>query len=89
MFHVFVRKSLATRTLRQSDISSTCRLNPIFRNLGRVRGSLVGVRGARQIWVRWFGGRCGALVATQDMIQLGDGIAAFDADWHAALLPRA
>ena len=51
-------------------------------------GRLVGTREACEVWDRRFGRRCGVLgvSAVEDVIELGDGIAAFDTDWHAAVI---
>ena len=86
MLHIFIRKPLTPRTLCQSDIR-TDPSNPspafIFRRLLRAH---VGLRGAEQVRHGRFGSGCGALVisAVEDVVKLGDWIAAFNADWHAA-----
>ena len=86
MLHIFIRKPLTPRALCQSDI----RTNPsnsspafIFR---RLLCAHIGLRGAEQVGHGGFGSGCGALVASavEDVVELGDGIAAFNADWHAA-----
>ena len=86
MLHIFIRKPLTPRTLCQSDIR-TDPSNPspafIFRRLLRAH---VGLRGAEQVRHGRFGSGCGALVisAVEDVVKLGDWIAAFNANWHAA-----
>ena len=46
----------------------------------------IGLGGAEQVRYGRFGSGCGALVvsAVEDVVELRDGIAAFNADWHAA-----
>ena len=85
MFHIFIRKPLTPRTLCQPDIRtypSNSSLAFIFR---RLLCAHIRLRGAEQVRDGRFGSGCGALVvsAVEDVIELGDGIAAFNADWHA------
>ena len=87
MLHIFVCEPLTPRTLGQSDIRTdpgNSSLASIFRR--RLLCAHIGLRGAEQVRHRGFGGGCGALVvsAVKDVVKLGDGIAAFNADWHTA-----
>ena len=87
MLHIFIRKPLTPRTLCQSDIRAdpgNSSLASIFRR--RLLCAHIGFRGAEQVRHGGFGGGCGALVvsAVKDVVKLGDGIAAFNADWHTA-----
>ena len=86
MLHIFIRKPLTPRTLRQSDIRTDSSNSGLAFILRRLLCAHIGLRGAEQVRHGRFGSRCGALVvsAVEDMVKLGDGIAAFNADWHAA-----
>ena len=86
MLHIFIRKPLTPRTLCQSDIrTDPSNSSPAF-ILRRLLCAHVSLRGTEQVRHGGFGSGCGALMisAMEDMVKLGDGIAAFNADWHAA-----
>lgn len=89
MLDVFIRKSLATRTLRQPDISpstSTFRLELALRSTLHIRWSFLWAWSTCEVWDGGFrSGRAFGIAAVEDMVELGDGVAAFDADWHTAL----
>ena len=102
MFHIFVREPLTPRTLRQPHIPSAARLywrrrrsvlpanrSRIFDRSGRCdRDGRVSCREAcgtgRILWVT--GADVGGLAAREDVVELGDGVAAFDADGHGMCL---
>lgn len=93
MLNIFVRKALAPRTLRQPNIATSDNIFRLglgvgFRSLLYICGRLVGTREACEVWERRFGRWCGALgvSAVEDVIELGDGVATFDTDWHAAVM---
>jgi len=90
MLDIFICKPLAPRTLRQSNIStsnSIFRLELALRSILCIRGSFLGARCTCEVRDGGFGSRRDAFVvaAVEDMVELGDWVAAFYADWHAAL----
>ena len=87
MLHIFIRKPLTPRTLCQSDIrTDPSNSSPAFIFRRRLLCAHIGLRGAEQVRHGRFGSGCGALVIStmEDVVKLGDGIAAFNANWHAA-----
>ena len=83
MLYIFVRKSLASGTLRQAHISTptsgTFRREMLRRMLpchGRDWGCFLGFDSGRRVLVRF-------VAAMEDVVELGDWIAAFNADGHA------
>ena len=87
MLHIFIGKPLTPRTLRQPNIRPDS-LNPSLAFMFRRRFlcAHIGLGGAEQVRYGGFGSGCGTLVvsAVEDVVELRDGIAAFNADWHAA-----
>lgn len=99
MFNIFIRKSLAPGTLRQSHISTPSLLP--FASFGSCPASISELRSRRpgagfnsfgsesrkcRRRSRGLGPSVAGVAAVRDMVELGDGVAAFDADWH--LSPR-
>ena len=91
MLDIFVRKALAAGTLCQpyvSTPSSICALGLYLRTLWYIRSGLGGAYdiGGGLVVSRVRDGRGGGFVvsAVEDVIELRDGIATFDAYWHNA-----
>lgn len=90
MLDVFVCKSLAARALRQPDIpasASVLAFEFAFRNILCRWSSSLGVRSTCEVRYGGLrGGRSALVVATmKDVVELGDRVAALDANWHSAL----
>ena len=88
---IFVRKALAAGTLCQPDVStpsSICALGLYLRSLWYIRSGLGAACdvGGGILVSRIRDGRGGRLVvsAVEDVVELRDGIATFDAYWHNA-----
>ena len=85
MLHIFIRKPLAPRTLRQSHIpprSPTRNLQfrlhfPCRASLNAIFGGFVGAG---------VGGGATFIATVEDVVELGNRVAAFDADGHARVI---
>ena len=82
MLHVFIREPFTSRALRQPYISPRSPYDSLL--------SQSICRAARCASPGRFGGRVGRgtplVAAMEDVVELGDGIAAFDADGHASTI---
>lgn len=97
MLNIFIRKPLAPGTLRQSHVSTTPSLLPTA-SLGNCPASIRKFRSNRPgAGINSFGldtrkrrrrsrGVGPSVASVAAVVELGDGVAAFDADWH--LSPR-
>ena len=80
MLHIFIRKPLAPRTLRQPHVSSHSPTRWLLFRLHFPRRAPPGTI------FSGFGGNAALIAAMQDMVELGNRVAAFDADGHAKMV---
>ena len=93
MFNIFIRKPLAPGTLRQSHISTpsllpTASFGNCPASIREFRSSRPGASfnsfGSESRRSRSVGPSVAGVAAVRDVVELGDGVAAFDTDWHLA-----